>query len=135
MARPTGWNTDHVPAPCPCQSGSAYPECCGPFHHGDAAAPTAERLMRSRYSAFALDEVEYLLGTWHSTTRPEQLETDSAIRWTGLEIVGRTGGGLLDSAGTVAFQARFSIDGRSDIHRENSRFVREGGRWRYLDGT
>ena len=67
-------------ARCPCLSGLQYGECCGPFHSGDAFAPTAERLMRSRYSAFAVGDADYLLATWHPTTRPAELALDPEQR-------------------------------------------------------
>lgn len=86
--------------------------------------------MRSRYTAFAIGDVGYLLRTWHPDTRPRALTLDPAQRWTRLEILGRTGGGLFDSAGTVEFRAHH----REGAQRENSRFVRTGGQWFYQDG-
>ena len=120
---------------CPCGTGMPYDACCGPFHTGSTAAPTAEKLMRSRYSAFALGDAEYLLRTWHSSTRPPSLRLDSSRRWLGLTIDATDGGGLLHKTGTVEFTASYQ-DGafRGDQH-ENSRFVREHGRWSYLDGV
>jgi SEC-C motif domain protein len=112
---------------CPCSSGLPYSECCGPLHAG-AAAPTAETLMRSRYSAFALLDTEYLLQTWHASTRPRSLELDASIRWIGLRILGRTRGGPLDHEGTVEFDAAY----RGGSQHDNSAFIREGGRWFYL---
>ncbi len=90
--------------------------------------------MRSRYSAFALGDAAYLLETWHSTTRPRSLDLDPAVRWTGLDVLATTGGALLEAEGTVEFRAHHRLDGRSGAQHERSRFVREGGRWRYLDG-
>ncbi|MBM7494734.1 SEC-C motif-containing protein [Micromonospora luteifusca] len=119
---------------CPCGSGRAYADCCAPFHHGDAEAPTAEALMRSRFSAFALGDTGYLLRSWHSSTRPALLELDPGQRWTRLEIVETERGGLLDTAGTVTFHAHYRDAGRPGALTEHSRFVREDGRWVYLDG-
>jgi SEC-C motif domain protein len=119
---------------CPCGRGDPYDECCGRLHRGEAAAVTAEQLMRSRYSAFAAGEPDYLLATWHPSTRPDGLELDPARRWTFLEIVGTSRGGLLDDAGTVEFRAHYRQDGRSGAQHEVSRFTREDGRWLYLDG-
>lgn len=117
---------------CPCLSGSPYAECCGPVIDGTKAAPTAERLMRSRFAAFALGNREYLRESWHPSTRPAMLELEPQVRWYRLDIVGRTAGGLLDTDGTVEFTAHFrSPDGAGELH-ENSRFVRENGRWYYL---
>ncbi|MEU4402647.1 YchJ family protein [Micromonospora orduensis] len=119
---------------CPCGSGQAYADCCAPVHTGAAQAPTAEALMRSRFSAFALGDAGYLLRSWHSSTRPALLDLDPAQRWTRLEIVDTERGGLLDSAGTVTFHAHYREAGRAGTLTEHSRFVREDGRWVYLDG-
>jgi SEC-C motif-containing protein len=91
--------------------------------------------MRSRYSAFAVGDPTYLLTTWHSTTRPRTLELDPNVRWTGLEVLDTTGGGLLAAEGTVEFRAHHLLDGVRGSQHENSRFVRENGQWRYLDGV
>lgn len=118
---------------CPCGRGASYGECCGPMHAG-ATAPTAERLMRSRYSAFVLGIERYLLDSWHRSTRPEDLELDGTIVWTRLLVESSEAGGPFDDAGTVTFTAiGRSSDGRFE-QRERSRFVREGGRWFYFDG-
>jgi SEC-C motif-containing protein len=121
-----------VPATCPCGSATSYDTCCGPLHRGEVTAPTAERLMRSRYSAFALRDKEYLLATWHPSTRPRTLSLDPDIRWLRLEIIGHTGGGLLVNRGTVEFRAHFRAGGAGGNLHENSSFVRQGGRWFYL---
>ena len=120
---------------CPCGTGLPYDGCCGRLHQGAADAATAEQLMRSRYSAFALGDPAYLLTTWHSRTRPRTLSLDPEVRWTGLEIVGTGGGRLLDPEGTVEFRASYRAAGRAGAQHENSRFAREDGRWRYLDGV
>ena len=91
--------------------------------------------MRSRYSAFAVGDAAYLLATWHSSTRPGSLELDGEVRWTGLDVLGTTGGSLLAAEGTVEFRAHHRGGGRPGSQHENSRFVREDGRWRYLDGV
>lgn len=88
--------------------------------------------MRSRYTAFAVRDSEYLLRTWHRSTRPASLELDPRQHWIGLTIVGRTGGGLLESRGTVEFEASYRIDGALRRHHEHSRFVREKGQWLYV---
>ncbi|KQW06297.1 zinc-binding protein [Leifsonia sp. Root4] len=120
-------------ARCPCLSGETYAGCCGRLHRGEADAATAEQLMRSRFSAFALGDAPYLLRSWHSSTRPAELELDEGLRWYRLDIDGASRGGMLDSEGTVEFTAFYrDEDGRGSQH-ENSRFVREGGRWVYLD--
>lgn len=90
--------------------------------------------MRSRYAAFVVGDPGYLLETWHPSTRPDRLELEPGIRWTGLEIVGGTGGGMLQREATVIFRARYEAGGRAGTQTETSRFVREGGRWYYVDG-
>lgn len=111
---------------CPCGLPAAYRACCGRYHAG-SAAPTAELLMRSRYSAYALGDPAYLLQTWHPSTRPAGLHLDGT-RWTRLEVLESTGGGLLETAGTVAFRAHH----RGGVLEEHSGFVRDAGRWSYL---
>jgi SEC-C motif domain protein len=119
---------------CPCGTGLPYAACCGRLHDGTAVAATAEQLMRSRYSAFAVGNAGYLLATWHATTRPRTLELEPGVRWTRLDVVATTGGALLAAEGTVEFVAHSVVDGARGAQHENSRFVREDGRWRYLDG-
>lgn len=118
---------------CPCLSGESYGACCGRIHRGEADAATAEQLMRSRFSAFAVGDAAYLLRSWHSSTRPPELELDDEMRWYRLDINGSTRGGMLDNEGTVDFTAFYrDADGRGS-QQENSNFVRENGRWVYLD--
>ena len=88
--------------------------------------------MRSRYSAFVLRDPAYLLRTWHPSTRPPALELDPRIRWAGLQIVGRTGGSLLESTCTVEFRATYRVGGKLRSQDENSRFVKQVGQWFYL---
>ncbi len=127
--------------PCPCGSDETYVNCCGPFHaafHSPANltsdgpfAPTPEALMRSRYSAYVLGQIEYLLATWHPSTSPGDLEL-SPVKWLGLEVLHAQSAG---DAGVVEFVARMRDgSGRAQRMHETSRFVREGGRWYYIDG-
>lgn len=120
---------------CPCLSGDPFESCCGPLIAGAATAPTAERLMRSRFSAFAVGDPAYLLHSWHPSTRPRELQLDPRTRWTRLDIVATAQGGPFDSDGTVTFEAFYRDDTGSGSIRERSRFVREDRRWFYLDGT
>jgi len=115
---------------CPCGSGLAYARCCGPWHLG-AAAPTAEALMRSRYSAYVRGDDAYLLATWHASTRPAALDGDP-VRWLGLDVKRHATTG--DDRATVEFVARFRAGGRGHRLHETSRFRREEGRWYYVDG-
>jgi SEC-C motif-containing protein len=121
------------PAPCPCGLAESYAACCGRFHDGGLAAPTAELLMRSRYSAFAVGDPAYLLRTWHPGTRPRKLTLDPGQEWTRLDVLGRTGGGLLHNEGTVEFRAHYRLRDRDGVLHENSRFRRDDGHWVYLD--
>lgn len=118
---------------CPCGGAQPYEQCCAPFHQG-AAAPTAEALMRSRYCAYAMSLEPYLQATWHASTRPPMLDlsADKGTRWLGLEIKRHETTGA-DTA-IVEFIARYKVGGRAHRLHEVSRFVRENGRWYYLDG-
>ena len=118
---------------CPCGTGLPYASCCGPFHDG-AAAPTAEQLMRSRYTAFARQLPSYLLETWHPTTRPKRLVLDREQEWVSLVVVSAQGG-FLDTEGVVEFRATWRQRGVTQVLHERSRFVREDGRWLYLNGS
>ena len=126
-----------VPAPedrCPCLSGETYARCCGKYHSGTQTAPTAEALMRSRYSAFAAGNRRYLLNTWHPSTRPAGLELDPDLQWRRLDIVETAAGGPLDDSGVVRFRAHYRDGSGRGVQEETSRFVRVGGNWLYLDG-
>jgi SEC-C motif-containing protein len=120
--------------PCPCGNPAGYARCCGPLHEGSPAL-TAEALMRSRYSAYVLKREDYLLATWHSSTRPAHLKLAAqqpAPSWLGLSLKRHesTGGQAV-----VEFVARLRYGGgRAQRLHEVSRFVHEHGRWYYVDG-
>lgn len=117
--------------PCPC-GGADYAACCGRYH-GGVPVPDAEALMRSRYSAYVLKLEPYLLATWHPSTRPESLDLDSDnAKWLGLEVKNHSQQDPVHA--TVEFVARYKIGGRAHRLHEISRFVREDGRWLYVDG-
>lgn len=120
--------------PCPCGSGERFGGCCGPLLEG-GAAPTAETLMRSRYTAFVVGDARHLVATWHPRTRPDDLTLDPAQRWMGLEIVDAAGGGEGDEEGVVEFRARWRQGRHEGELHERSRFGRRAGRWMYVDGT
>ena len=132
-------------APCPCgrvvsNQAVSYGDCCARWHAGLAAggpyAPHAELLMRSRYSAFVLEDAAYLLATWAPAKRPSSLEFEFGIKWLGLTIRDVCEG--ISSAGhqaEVEFVARCKpAQGPAVRMHERSRFVLEGGQWLYLDG-
>lgn len=116
---------------CSCGSGSALSDCCGKYLDGNSTAPTAEQLMRSRYTAYVRMNAPYLLATWHASTRPPHLDL-SPTQWLGLTIK-RHEVQDADHA-IVEFIARYKIGGRAYKLHETSRFVREEGRWYYVDG-
>jgi SEC-C motif domain protein len=120
--------------PCPCGSGLDYAGCCRPRHDGSRPAETAEALMRSRYSAYALHLPDYLLATWHADTRPARLDGLEDSRWLRLQVTGHTAGDVEDLQGTVEFKAWYSLNGRACCLAERSRFEKLGGRWLYRDG-
>lgn len=142
--------------PCPCGSKLPFSSCCSRYlgHFDDTPAPDAEALMRSRYCAFVLLDRDYLLATWHESRRPADLELDAGAKWLGLEV--RKHKPIDDSHAEVEFVARYRVAGPSPLRpfdrlrasgtqgernsgraariHERSRFVRENGRWYYLDG-
>lgn len=127
-------SADAAGAPaCPCGSGRAYAACCGPLHAG-APAPTAEALMRSRFSAFARGDAEYLLASWHPSTRPHELILEPDVVWRRLQIVDTVAGGPDDAEGVVEFRASSRGPEGAGLLHERSRFARAEGRWTYRDG-
>ena len=127
-----------VPAthPCPCGAALSYEHCCKQWHEGPLRlqAPDAERLMRSRYSAYVLGLSDYLLQTWHPRTRPATLAGNPPeLRWLGLEV--RRHVQVDENHATVEFVARSKLAGRATRLHEISRFERLNGRWIYVDAS
>lgn len=120
--------------PCPCGSGTTYDACCGRLHRGAARAATAEELMRSRYSAYAVGDLDHVFRTWHPRTRPEDLTPDPGLTWTRLDILGTAAGGEDDEEGEVEFEAHYRTSTGPGVLHERSRFARRAGRWVYVDG-
>ncbi|HET8597197.1 MAG TPA: YchJ family metal-binding protein [Castellaniella sp.] len=121
---------------CPCGLPAPYRDCCGRWHHGPLRlqAPDAQALMRSRYSAYVLDEIDYLLQTWHPAMRPASLApNEPGTKWLGLEV--RRHDRQDADHETVEFVARVRLHGRASRLHEVSRFVREDGRWLYVDAV
>lgn len=130
---------------CPC-GGAAFAACCAPFLTGALVPPDAEALMRSRYTAYTLRDEAYLLATWHHSTRPAAglFDAEEGLTWLGLTVKSplrlrkRQDVEECDAAAdtdTVEFVARYKIGGRAHRLHELSRFVREQGRWFYVDGS
>ena len=125
--------------PCPCESGASYAECCQPYHLGKTKAPTAETLMRSRYAAYVMKAVDYLVETTLPAVRRTDLrqqyqETADSIQWVRLEVIRATQGSETDTTGKVEFKATYLQDGQRAVHHELSRFRRYQSAWCYLDG-
>ncbi|MCT1477349.1 YchJ family protein [Microbacterium sp. p3-SID336] len=118
---------------CPCFSGDSFDACCGPLLAG-APAPTAERLMRSRYTAFTREDAAHLQRTWHPRTRPRTIEFEPGLEWWRLLVLDREAGGPFDAEGIVEFEAFWQQGGDRGSLRERSRFVREDRTWFYVDG-
>ncbi|MBM6399400.1 YchJ family protein [Phycicoccus sonneratiae] len=124
---------------CPCgglPSGASLGECCAPVIEGERLAPTAEALMRSRYTAYALADGDHLHRTWHPRTRPAGVDPEPWVRWVGLEVLDVVDGEAGQDAGVVEFRARWVAgEGRTrqrgEVH-ERSAFARRAGRWFYV---
>jgi SEC-C motif-containing protein len=99
--------SDVFDRPCPCGTTAGYRACCGPLHHGERQAVTAEELMRSRYAAYVVADADYLFRTWHPRTRPAEVRSDADVVWTGLEVTDTLAGGPGDGRGDVEFTASF----------------------------
>lgn len=123
---------------CLCGSESGFDACCGPIISG-VPAPTAEALMRSRFTAFAKGELGHIKNT-HATTAQDDFDclaaesTAKTVKWINLEILDTVEGGIDDNTGVVEFVARFKKDGETLMHHERSNFHREDGKWVYGDG-
>lgn len=138
------------PATCPC-GGPSLAACCGPYLDGSAIAPTAEALMRSRYTAYTRGDEAYLRASWHASTRPNEpiVGKDEKLQWLGLEVKSalrlrqrKAESPDRDAApdrDTVEFVAHCKVNGRAQRLHEVSNFVREQGadgpRWYYVDGS
>lgn len=123
--------------PCPCGSGRAFADCCAVYHRG-GDAPTAEALMRARYSAYARGDAAFLARSSHPLLRArlkaKDLRQSFAIVWSGLEVVATSGGGATDNEGSVHFRAHYRLGTQAKVLEERSRFVRVDGLWVYRDG-
>jgi SEC-C motif-containing protein len=125
---------------CPCGSGRDYSVCCEQYIKGKAKAPTAEALMRSRYSAYVTHEIDYIINTCvhrgeddidYKSTR----DWSEKSNWLGLKIISVEKGGASDNEGIVVFEASYERDGLKDVHHETAKFKKEGGEWLYTEGS
>jgi len=120
---------------CRCGSNQQYEFCCRPFHEKIKKPITAESLMRSRFTAYAMQNEAYLLDTWEASKRPEEINfSKEEVEWTKLEIVNTKKGGEKDPKGIVEFKAYYTQEGDEYVMNEISRFTKSSGRWLYLDG-
>jgi SEC-C motif-containing protein len=119
---------------CPCGSGAQFGQCCLPLHRGERQAGTAEQLMRSRFSAFAVGDWDYVWQTWHPRTRPDEVTATPGMAWTGLEIIDTLDGRSSDQDGEVEFRAHYRRDQHIGALHERSRFAVRARRWFYVDG-
>ncbi|WP_252737784.1 YchJ family protein [Marinobacter salexigens] len=115
---------------CPCGNQSPYADCCQRYHQG-AIAPNPEALMRSRFSAYVLKLEDYLRTSWHHSTQPAELDLDRSPDWASLRILESSESG---DKGRVHFQAIYRLNPGWGFLQEDSEFVREDGRWVYLQG-
>lgn len=124
----------HPTDACPCGSGAAFGSCCLALHRGEYQAATAEALMRARYSAYAVGDLDYVWQTWHPRTRPATLTPDDGLSWTGLQILDTADGRAQDQTGEVEFRAHYRSGSRTGVLHERSRFSVRARRWFYVDG-
>jgi len=119
---------------CPCGSGETFGDCCLAVHRGEREAASAEQLMRARYSAYAVSDLDYVWQSWHPRTRPAALTADGQLNWTGLQILDTVDGRPGDQAGEVEFRAHYRDGARTGTLHERSRFAVRARRWLYVDG-
>ena len=124
---------------CHCQSGKPFAECCEPYIKGVNSPPTAEALMRSRYSAYVIEDIPYLANTLHPKEREDFDEAGAAkwakeANWQGLEIVRTDKGGADDSKGEVEFKVSYKRHGSPCVHHELAEFRKSEGVWYFFDG-
>lgn len=120
---------------CPCNEQVAYTHCCQPYHLGQATPNTAEKLMRSRYSAYALKDFGYVAKTWHSTTKPNTaFDSDTDTKWVRLKI-NKAWDSKQPNEAFVEFTAKYKVNGKAEKMHEVSRFIKENEQWFYIDGV
>ena len=124
---------------CPCDSGFEYKFCCEPYITGVKDAPSAEALMRSRYTAYVVKAIDYIVETC-SKDEKDKVDVKQTRNWSersnwqGLKIISTEKGSPQDSEGIVEFEATYEMDGLKEVHHEKGRFKKQEGRWLYIDG-
>jgi SEC-C motif domain protein len=124
---------------CVCGAGESTESHCLPYIKGDRRPETAEALMRSRYAAYALGEIDYVLST-HTPEAAKDVDRESTEAWSknstwlGLEVVETEAGGESDDKGSVEFIARYKVKGMSVQHHELAQFEKRDGKWLYSEG-
>jgi SEC-C motif-containing protein len=124
---------------CPCGSGKPLSSCCEPIISGKTAAPTAESLMRARYTSYATGKIDFIEKT-HAPESRADFDRKASEKWAkestwnGLQIVATKDGGAEDKTGVVSFVAGFSTGGQNYEHREIATFRKEGATWYFVDG-
>ena len=125
---------------CPCTSKLTYEKCCEPFLTGKALPESAEQLMRSRFTAYAMNKHLYLVETTaperRATLTPDELDGSycRSVKCISLKILGKRAGGPTDDTGVVIFHAKIQIKGKATLYREKGTFRREEGRWLFVSG-
>lgn len=119
---------------CFCGNPTLAEQCCLPLLKGTETASSCERLMRARYTAYALKDESFLLASWHPSTRPPDVPFDPLTQWFELKIIA-SHGGEPDTASEVEFIAKFKQQGKAYKMHERSQFIQEQGQWFYLDGA
>jgi len=124
---------------CPCGSSKSYNECCGLIISGKKEATTCVELMRSRYAAFTVANIDYLMQSYHSSTRPLKQHKSiqkwtESVHWMGLVILSAIAGESNDDIGFVEFRALYVEAGKMQQIHEKSLFKRENQKWVYVSG-
>ena len=124
---------------CPCGSGRSYADCCQPYIKGKEKAPTAEALMRSRYTAYAEHEIDYIINTClargeKDIDKKSTRDWSEQSTWLGLRIISSEKGGPADTEGTVEFEASYERNGMKELHHETAQFKKENSEWLYDSG-
>lgn len=125
---------------CPCQSGNDYSSCCEPLLNGSQQARTSEDLMRSRYTAYVKENIDYVDKTHHPKygqdfDKEEALKWAQDSDWQGLEIIKTERGSENDGIGTVEFRALYKNNGKDAVHHEVANFKKVDNQWFYTEGS